>query len=65
MVSAWEYDSNSDADPRESHQKSPNVSVGLEELEKIGVLHWKFDISSNYEEKVSELMAVNFFILNF
>jgi hypothetical protein len=58
MVSAWFYDSSSNADPREPMKKTPNVGVSLADLEKIGVLYWKFDVNDSLEEEVDKLMAV-------
>jgi hypothetical protein len=58
MVSAWFYDSSSNADPRETMQRSPNVEVTLADLEKLGVLYWKFDVNDQLEENVDKLMKV-------
>ena len=56
MVSAWYY-LDSQEDPREAHQFSPSRPVSLEELAKLGVLHWKFDIdSSDFYDRVDRLM---------
>eukprot|EP00064_Thunnus_orientalis_P009094 superscaffoldBa00001135_g9117 len=39
-IEAWYIDS-SDEDQRKPHRLNPNQPVSLEELKKIGVLHWK------------------------
>lgn len=59
MVSAWIYDSDSSADPREQHQKTPNVSVSLSDLETVGIKFWRFKIDEQLEENVAVLMKVN------
>lgn len=58
MVNAWLYDSMSEADPREKHQKSPNTQVSISDLENIGILFWKFEIDEKLEENVQTLMKV-------
>jgi 1,2-dihydroxy-3-keto-5-methylthiopentene dioxygenase len=45
MVSAWFYNDSSE-DPRMPHQFSPNRPVSLDELAKIGVLHWHINPES-------------------
>jgi len=41
-LEAW-YMDDSKEDQRQPHRQSPNRSVGLEELEELGVNHWKLD----------------------
>ncbi|KAL2918445.1 1,2-dihydroxy-3-keto-5-methylthiopentene dioxygenase [Polyrhizophydium stewartii] len=55
MVTAWFY-ADSDADPREPHQYEPNREVSLDELARLGVLHWTFDPDTELD-KVNELAA--------
>lgn len=48
---AYYYD-NTDLDQRESHDSGKSVS--LEDLEKVGVLYWKFD-GANAQEQLDKL----------
>lgn len=48
QLEAWYIDS-SDEDQRKPHRLNPNQPVSLEELKKIGVLHWKVSYNHNRE----------------
>lgn len=43
---------------KRDNEKTPNIGVSLADLEKIGVLYWKFDVNDSLEEEVDKLMAV-------
>ncbi|KAI8912586.1 Acireductone dioxygenase ARD family [Gorgonomyces haynaldii] len=53
MVSAWLFNE-TEEDQRELHQYSPNQEVSLEELAKVGVLHWTIDPETEFD-KVEEI----------
>nr|KAF6445800.1 acireductone dioxygenase 1 [Rousettus aegyptiacus] len=42
MVQAW-YRDEADDDPRRPHRAQPSRPVSLEQLRRLGVLHWKLD----------------------
>lgn len=42
-LEAWYMDTSSDGDQRSPHRLDPNQPVSLDELEKIGVSHWKLN----------------------
>ena len=57
MVSAWYFNDSSKEDPRGMNQYSPNRCVSLDELAKLGVLYWHFDVTQDrFEDRVDQLM---------
>ncbi|XP_042292824.1 1,2-dihydroxy-3-keto-5-methylthiopentene dioxygenase [Thunnus maccoyii] len=54
-IEAWYIDS-SDEDQRKPHRLNPNQPVSLEELKKIGVLHWK--LNADIYETDPELLQI-------
>ncbi|KAK5665680.1 1,2-dihydroxy-3-keto-5-methylthiopentene dioxygenase, variant 2 [Batrachochytrium dendrobatidis] len=53
MVSAWYYNE-TEEDQRALHKYEPSQDVSLDELAKLGVLHWTFDPETELD-KVNEL----------
>ncbi|KAL0622028.1 1,2-dihydroxy-3-keto-5-methylthiopentene dioxygenase [Plecturocebus cupreus] len=47
MVQAW-YMDDAPGDPRQPHRRNPDRPVGLEQLQRLGVLYWKLD-ADKYE----------------
>lgn len=40
---AWLMDGDGAASPRAPHRRTPNVPVGKDQLQRLGVLHWFVD----------------------
>ncbi|KAJ3332273.1 1,2-dihydroxy-3-keto-5-methylthiopentene dioxygenase [Blyttiomyces sp. JEL0837] len=57
MVSAWKFNDNGE-DQRELHQFTPNKEVTLDDLKKLGIYYFRFDITDpDYQSKVDGLAA--------